>query len=85
MLVAVVGGTFAASVALVGARGMVGLVGARQFFLALVGAGRRLFACVWLAGALPAPFLFTFTAQICFHSRARRAEPTAKVDGLRRK
>ena len=49
MLVALVGATFAASVALVGARGMVGLVGARQFFLALVGAGRSLFARVWLA------------------------------------
>ena len=33
-----------------GAHGMVGLVGARQFFLALVGAGHRLFARVWLAG-----------------------------------
>ena len=48
MLVALVGATFAASVGLVGARGMVGLVGARPFFFALVGAGRRLFARVWL-------------------------------------
>ena len=84
MLVALVGATFAASVALVGARGMVGLVGARQFFLALVGAGRSLFARVWLAGAF-IDFMFTFTAQVCFHSCARRVEPTAKVDGLRRK
>ena len=63
MLVALVGATFAASVALVGARGMVGLVGARQFFLALVGAGRSLFARVWLAGAFFG-FMFTFTAQV---------------------
>ena len=44
-------------------RGMVGLVGARQFFLALVGAGRRLFACVFglLALVNGARFLFTFT------------------------
>ena len=50
MLVTLVGATFEASVGLVGARGMVGLVGARPFFLALVGAGRRLLARVWLAG-----------------------------------
>ena len=52
MLVALVGATFVASVAFVGACGMVGLVGARQFFLALVGAGRKLFVRVWRAGRL---------------------------------
>ena len=77
MLVALVGATFAASVVLVGARGMVGLVGARQFFLALVGAGRRLFARVWLAGAFIALHVHVHIHGASFafiHARAERAD-----------
>ena len=50
MLVTLVGATFEASVGLVhGARGMVGLVGARHFFLALFSWGRPQAFCARLA------------------------------------